>query len=196
VKNKSPNIELLPVHPGKTLDELIRNDPNLTPEQKRDHEAACEAHAFFKFAEIATREKFKKSGSSMLVDVAAQDLKHKADCLRRAGVDGDAPCFQHLDIIEKAATTGDVGFFKSLGRALSKENSGAWGWSNLGLAMLKLMWQNPAISDKAAERELKKQNFSRATAENFNKFYNRVRASLPPEWQHQFPKRKPGRRKS
>jgi hypothetical protein len=62
--------------------------------------------------------------------------------------------------------------------------------------MLKLMWEKPGISDKDAERELKKQGFGHATAENFNKTYNRVRASLPPEWQHLFPKRKPGRRKS
>ena len=121
MKNKSPNIELLPVHPGKTLDELIRNDPNLTPEQKKDHEAACEAHAFFKFAVKATQGKFTKS-ASMLADIAAKDLKQRAERVRQAGVDGDAPCFQGLGIIEKAAKIGDVGFFKSLGRALSKNN--------------------------------------------------------------------------
>ena len=196
MNNKSQNIEILPVHPGKTFDELIRNDPNLTPEQKKAHEAVCEGRAFLKFAVMATQGKFKKSGSSMLVDTAAKDLKRIAKIVRQAGVDGDAPCFQGLGTIEKAAAMGDVDFFKSLGRALSKNNDQAWGWDNLGLAMLKLMWQEPGISDKDAEEELKKQGFGQATAENFNKTYNRVRASLPPEWQHLVPKRKPGRRKS
>ena len=194
MSNKSQNIQMLPVHPGKTLEQLIRDD--LTPEQREDDEKAREARAFFKFAVKATQGKFKKSGSSMLVDIAAKDLKQRAERVRQAGVDGDAPCFQGLGIIEKAAAMGDVGFFKSLGRALSKNNDQAWGWDNLGLAMLKLMWQNPAISDQDAERELKKQNFPQATAENFNKTYNRVRAELPPELQHLVPKRKPGRCKS
>jgi hypothetical protein len=194
MSNKSQNIEILPVHP---FDELIRNDPNLTPEQKKDHEASREAQAFFKFAVKATQGKFKKSGSSMLVNIAAKDLKQIAKIVRQAGVDGDARCFQGLSIIQKAEAMGDVGFFKSLGRALSKNNDQAWGWDNLNLAMLKLIWEKPGISDRDAEEELKKQGFGQATtAENFNKFYNRVRASLPPEWQHLFPKRKPGRRKS
>jgi hypothetical protein len=186
---------MLPVPVGKTHNELIRNDPSLTPEQKKDHEAALKACAFSEFAVMATRAKYKKSGSSILVGIAVQDLKQKADYLRQKGVDGKThPAFQHLGIIEKAAATGDVGFFKSLGRALEKNNSGAWGWDDLGYAMLRLMWQKPAISDKDAERELIKQGFGQATAENFNKFYNGVRASLHPERQHQFPKRKPGRK--
>lgn len=186
---------MLPVPVGKTHNELIRNDPSLTPEQKRDHEAALKVCAFSEFAVMATQGKFKKSGSTIVVGIVAQDLKQKAAYFRRAGVDGKThPAFQHLGIIEKAAAIGDVGFLKSLGRALEKKNSGAWGWGNLGWAMLKLMWQNPAISDKDAEEELIKQGFDDATAENFNKFYNGVRASLPPERQHQFPKRKPGRK--
>jgi hypothetical protein len=195
MSNKSQKIELLPVHPGKTLKQLIRDD--LTPEERKDYDKSLEAHAFFKFAVKATQRKFKKSGSSMLVDLAAQDLKQKAAYLRRAGVDGKThPAFQHLDTIEKAAAIGDIGFFKSLGRALEKKNSVAWGWDDLGMAMLKLMWEKPGISDKDAKRELIKQGFGCATAENFDKFYNRVRASLPPELQPQFFKRKPGRRKN
>jgi hypothetical protein len=196
VKNKSPNIELLPVHPGKTFHQLVRMD--LTPEEREDYDKALEAKAFFKFAVKVTQGKFsKKSRSSMLVDVAAQDLKQRAAYLSQKGVDGKThPAFQHLDTIEKAAAIGDVGFFRSLGRALEKKNSGAWGWDDLGMAMLKLMWEKPGISDKDAKRELIKQGFGCATAENFDKFYNRVRASLPPELQPQFFKRKPGRRKN
>ena len=162
------------------------------------YKAANEASAFFKFAVKATQGKFKKSASSMLVDIAAKDLKQRAKRVRQARADGDAPwLLQRLGIIEKAEAMGDVGFFKSLGRALSKNHDEqAWGWGNLGWAMLKLMWQQRGISDQDAERELKKQNFKHATAENFNKTYNRVRVSLPPELQHLVPKRKPGRRKS
>jgi len=186
---------MLPVPVGKTHNELVRNDPTLTPEAKKDYEASLEAEAFFKFAVKATQGKFEKSGSSIVVGIVAQDLKQKAAYLRQRGVDGKTHlAFQHLDIIEKAAATGDVGFFKSLGRALEKKNSGAWGRDNLAMAMLKLMWEKPAISDKDAEKELKKQGFDYATAENFNKFYNGVRASLPPERQQKFPKRKPGRK--
>ena len=80
MRNKSQNIEWLPVHPGKTFEQLIRDD--LTPEQREAYDEALEASAFYHFAVKATQGKFKKIGSSMVVDIIAQDLKRKADLVR------------------------------------------------------------------------------------------------------------------
>lgn|SRR5215813_2339820 len=153
---------------------------------KAANEADREDFERFKAAVALTRAKFEKDRSSVLAKLAAQDWKQAVADPRKPSLSADASM-----LIHQAREELDERFFKAFGRALSEKKSLSVGLDKLTMAILELVWQNPGISDRAAVDELEKR-FS-IDEGMFNKHYNRIRASLPPEFQDRFPKRRPGR---
>jgi hypothetical protein len=187
MKNKSPNIEWLAVHPGKTFEQLLRDD--LTPEERKDYEASRDATVFFCKAVEFGREKFKKRRSSQMAKLVARFWKLAAADPRKPRLDADASRLIHQAIEEL-----DERFFKAFGRALSsKKKPQAFG-NELDLAILKLKWEQPSISAKDAVDQLQKLGFS-ISNDGYRTELRRLRKMKTfssPEWQLLFRKRKAG----
>ena len=142
-----------PVHPGKTLEKLIRD--GLTSEQRKDYEGARDATVFFSKAVEFSREKFKKRRSSGMAKLVARDWKLAAADPRKPPLCADASRLIHQAIEEL-----DERFFKAFGRALSSKKKPQALGNELDLAILKLKWEQPSISTKDAVDELQKLCFS------------------------------------
>jgi len=171
VKNKSPNIELLPVHPGKTFHQLIRMD--LTPAERKDYDAALDQIAFYKFVAALARERFKKRRSAILGKMTAEDLKLQVNRGLETIITGDA-----ARLICQAVSQGDEAFFKALGRTVSGKKLGSVGLDNYNLAILRLIYDGNTDSGR---KKLKKE-FPQMEG-NFREYRKRLLAALPPEYQ-------------
>jgi hypothetical protein len=188
MSNKSQNIEMLPVHPGKTFDELIRNDPNLTPEQKKDHEAAREAHPFLKFVAALIAKRFKKQRSAILGKIAAEDLMLVVNLGLRTIITGDA-----AELICNAVSQRDEAFFKAFCRALTGKKFNSVGLDKYNTAIARLIYDgNPECGRKKLKKDFPHMEPC------FREYRKRLLDMLPPEYQyldHRKKQRKEGKKR-
>jgi len=152
----------------REMERLLRED--LTPEARKDHEAAREAFECFKFTVEMIGGRHKKRRSSIAAKLAAQDFKAAADVIHQAALDGDAA------------------FFKSLGRALSGKKSNTVGIEQ-DIAIARLLWRDWRISDKDLAVELESKGFP-GGHDRLRQRIKHLRDALSPEWQVRLPKRK------
>jgi hypothetical protein len=172
MNNKSPNIEWLTVHPGKTFEQLLRMD--LTPEQRKAYDKMREDCAFYKFAAELAAERFKNRRSSILGKLAAEDLKLYVNKGLLTIIQGDA-----ARLITQAVSQGDEAFFKAFGRAVTGKKFNTFGLDNYNKAIARLIYDG---NTESGRRKLKK-DFPQMEA-NFRVYRERLLDALPPKYQY------------
>jgi hypothetical protein len=171
MSNKSQNIQMLPVHPGKTFHQLVRMD--LTPAERKDYDEALDQIAFYTFVAALSGERFKKRRSAILGKMAADDLMLKVNRGLLTIIDGDA-----AGLICQAVSQRDEAFFKAFCKTLTGQKFNPGGWDNYNLAIARLIYDG---NTESGRKKLKK-DFPHIEA-NFRVYRERLLNALSPKYQ-------------
>jgi hypothetical protein len=150
---------------------LLRRD--LTPEQKKEYEAAHDQYAFFKFVTMLTAERFKNRRSSIMGKLAAEDLMLTVNRGLKTIITGDA-----ARLICQAVSQRDQAFFKAFSKASTGGKFNTAGLDKYNMAIARLIYDG---NTESGRRKLKKE-FPHMEG-NFREYRKRLLDALPPEYQ-------------